>query len=492
MILKLITYTLYIILLNAIGTKDNQYQNLDRLAHSIENNHVLKHGQWSVYATYVENGNVIVDLNSNKSLAPASNMKLVTSAVALALLGEEKTFNTTLEYTGTITEKGVLKGNLIIRGKGDPTLGSSEMEGVPDLHALYQTWVSAIENAGIRQIDGDIVGDDSYLDYMPLPPDWYWRDIGNYYAASTSGLCINENLYRLFFRPSKKVGGPAIVIKTEPDVPGLTFLNHMKTGKVGSGDNGFIYAAPWQYLHQLEGTIPAGVKEFSIKGALPDPAKFAAQYLHNQLSHAGISVSGKAITIRESAIKSPERTTLYTIKSPPLKDIIYRLNKRSVNIYAEQLLKNIGQEIKGKGTLSDAINLVEEWLEDKNIYIDGLNLHDGSGLSRANTATTRFFVELLNTIYRETFFDSYYNSLAIAGDPNDDSYMTNMCKGSRAAKNLRAKTGSINHIRAHSGYVHTRSGKLVSFSMIANEYIGRMRNVDKLHEKMMIQLAELP
>jgi D-alanyl-D-alanine carboxypeptidase/D-alanyl-D-alanine-endopeptidase (penicillin-binding protein 4) len=266
----------------------------------------------------------------------------------------------------------------------------------------------------------------------------------------------------------------------------------MKTGPVGSGDKGFIYGAPWQYTQQLEGTIPAGIKEFSIKGALPDPAKFAAGSLYDQLVKNKILVSGKMSTVRELGIVNEKRKQFHVISSPALKEIIFRLNKRSVNIYTEQLLKILGKEIKGAGTLENGIDVLKEWLENRNIYSDGLLLHDGSGLSRANGTPTRFFAELLAAINSDKIFEAYYHSLSVAGDPNDIGYMKNMCKGTLAAKNLRAKTGLINRVRAHSGYVSTRSGKRLSFSMIANDYSGSYRAIDRVHEKIMIQLAELP
>ena len=488
-IFTLITLTLN---LPVSGNKENAYQDLNRLAISIPQMTNLKHGQWGVYVINTESNKVLLDINGEKSLAPASNLKLLTSAVALSLLGESRTFNTYLEYSGSIDNGGTLSGNLYIRGEGDPTLGSSEMNGVSSLSSLMDNWLEAIQTEGIKDIKGDIIADDSYLDYMPLPGDWFWEDMGNYYAAGTSGLCINENMYRLYFRPADKVGGSATVIRIEPEVPDLVFFNHMKTGAIGSGDKGFIYGAPWQYLHQLEGTIPAGVKEFSIKGALPDPAKFAAQSLYDQLIRNKIMVSGNIFTARELNKVDKTRKLFHVTKSPPLKEIIYRLNKRSVNIYTEQLLKIIGKEFKGEGSLQNGISVYKDWLEKHNIYTDGLFIHDGSGLSRANGTPTRFFAEMLSAIRSENFFDTFYNSLGIAGDPDDIGYMKNMCKGTRAAKNVRAKTGLINRVRAHSGYVSTRSGQQLAFSMIANDYQGSYRAIDKLHEKIMIQLAELP
>jgi D-alanyl-D-alanine carboxypeptidase/D-alanyl-D-alanine-endopeptidase (penicillin-binding protein 4) len=492
MLVTLIAVITFILSAPFSSTEEDGYQSLNRLVKSIPQMQNLKQGQWSIYVINIDDGKVILDINGEKSLAPASNLKLLTSAVALSLLGENRQFNTYLEYSGSIDKNGTLSGNLYIRGEGDPTLGSSELDGVLPLSSLLDQWVEAIRAQGIQKINGDIIADDSYLDYMPVPGNWFWEDMGNYYAAGTSGLCINENMYRLYFKPGKQVGQKATVIRTEPKVPDLVFYNHMKTGPAGSGDKGFIYGAPWQYIHQLEGTIPAGVNEFSIKGAFPDPAKFAAQSLYNRLTENNMKITGQIFTERELNRSSIPRKQFHVIKSPPLKDIIYRLNKRSVNIYSEQLLKILGKEFKGEGTLDNGIHVIEEWLENRNIYTDGLFIHDGSGLSRANATPTRFFAELLKSVYTDTIFKSYYNSLNIAGDPNDIGYMKRMCVGTRAAKNVRAKTGSINRVRAHAGYVTTRSGKVLCFSMIANDYLGSMRSIDKLHEKIMVQLAELP
>jgi len=492
MFITFVTIICFIVSAPFVNSGENDYQNLHRLARSIPQMPNLKHGQWSLFVINTENGNVIVDINGEKSLAPASNLKLLTSAASLSLLGENRKFNTYLEYTGSIDKEGTLSGNLYIRGEGDPTLGSSEMDGVLSLSALLDQWVYAVRSKGIKRINGDIISDDSYLDFMPLPGDWFWEDMGNYYAAGTSGLCINENMYRLYFKPAKTVGQKASVIRTEPEVPDLVFFNHMKTGPIGSGDRGFIYGAPWQYYQQLEGSVPAGVEEFSIKGSLPDPAKFAAQSLYKHLTENNVTITGQVFTERERNGSQNPRKQIHIIQSPPLQAIIYRLNKRSVNIYSEQLLKILGKEFKGIGSLENGILVLKEWLVNREIYTEGLFLHDGSGLSRANATPTRFFAELLRSVSSDTIFESYYNSLMIAGDPDDIGYMKQMCRGSRAANNVRGKTGLINRVRAHSGYVSTISGQLLCFSMIANDYQGSYRAIDKLHEKIMIQLAELP
>lgn len=464
---------------------------ISTIINEISNHPNLKSGRWSAYAKNIETGQIIADFRSDKIMYPASNLKLLTTAVALDKFGGDYQISTLIEYDGKIISNAELQGNLYIRGKGDPSLGSTEMDGVLPYDSLFLSWVIQLKEKGITKINGNIIADDSYLDYMPMPGGWAWTDIGNYYAAGTSGLCINENLYHLFFKPSEHVGGIATVIRTEPEINNLTFINHMKTGKKGSGDNGYIYAAPWQYVHQLEGTIPAGVKEFSIKGSLPDPAKFAAEYFKESCSKNGINVSGNAMTIREFGKTSTERKKLIVYNSPKLKDIIYRLNKKSNNLYTEQLLKILGKKFNNEGSYESGLNVNKEWLKENGISTENLFLKDGSGLTRSNGVTTKFFVELLEVMANKSAYQDYYNSLPIAGDSADIGGIKKLCVGSKAANNLRAKTGGHDRVRAHSGYVHNLSGELICFSMIANDYNGSSRKIDKLHEKIMIQLANL-
>ncbi len=224
MLIKFITLTIIYLLGSFSSPGKNPYDHLDKLARSIPQNPNLIHGLWSLYVLDTQSNQVIVEINSLKTLAPASNLKILVSAVALDLLGENKTFNTYLEYNGKINPTGVLQGDLFIRGEGDPTLGSSEISSVLSLDSLLDQWVDVIISKGITKINGNIIADDSYLDYMPLSSSWYWSDIGNYYAANTSGLCINENLYHLYFKPGKWVGSQASVVRTIPVVPGLSFF----------------------------------------------------------------------------------------------------------------------------------------------------------------------------------------------------------------------------------------------------------------------------
>jgi D-alanyl-D-alanine carboxypeptidase/D-alanyl-D-alanine-endopeptidase (penicillin-binding protein 4) len=485
-------FFLYILIITVFTWAFLQAQ-IQEMAQKISEQPELSHASWSFYAVNLSAGTVIADIQARKSVIPASNLKLVTSAVALSVLGPEITLHTFLEYDGRIDKKTkTLNGNLYIRGEGDPTLGSCAFSIETCDDSVFSRWLGAIKKLGINKISGNIIGDDSYLDYMPIPPGWLWLDIGNYYAAGTSGLCFSENLYTLFFKPGPSVNDPAAIIRTEPVIEDMYFFNHVLTGPVGSGDNGYIYSVPWQNLQQTEGTIPAGVPEFSIKGAMPDPALHVARRLKELLGKESVTCDGEATTMRIFSVNNISRVTFDTLTSPPLYKIITRLNKKSVNLYAEQLLKIIGRKETGSGTLEAGLSVVENWLGEHDIDMEGVFIEDGSGLAYTDRVTTKFLVDLLGAMKSDPYFNYFYDSLPIAGDPDDTGTLKNFCTGTEAAGNVHAKTGSHVRVRSHSGYVHNRSGQLIAFSMIANDYSGSPRKIYDNHEKLMIALARLP
>lgn len=486
---RIVSPVLLVVLVVSVGIAQNRAL-VDRLE-SFRISRSLKHAQWSVYAAYVDQDTPIIALSPEKSLAPASCLKLVTTAVGLEVLGEEYRFQTRLYHDASVDSNGVLKGNIYVVGGGDPTLGSDLTPGSLGLDSLMTCWISAIRSQGIRRVDGSILSDDFAYDRVPIPDDWFWIDIGNYYATSTSALCIHDNLYRLYFKPGKRVGAPAKVLRTEPEIPGLRFINNMKTGRAGSGDNGYIYCAPDQWQAVLRGTIPADVDEFDIKGSIPDPPLFAAQYLYKVLERVGISIAGKPDR-RESQGSYEKATPFVTTLSPPLKDIITIINKRSFNLYAEQLVKAIGLQKLGEGSTEKGIEAVTSELERMQVNTEGMQLNDGCGLARTNGITTRTIVELLRAMKRSPHFDAYYQSISVAGDSSDIGYFKDFGVGTEVQYNARVKSGSIQGVRSYSGYVHDRSGRLIAFSLIANNYSGRASEVDAMHKEIILELARLP
>jgi len=454
---------------------------------------LLIHGSWSLTAIDTRTGELLVTVNSEKALAPASCLKLVTSAVALSRLGTDFRFETRLEYDGEISPDGMLLGDLYLTGGGDPTLGTGRIDSVLAWPKLLEFWADAVQSAGIGQIGGDLIGDDSWFDDVPVPDGWVWVDLGNYYGAGASGLCFNENMYKLFFKPGNQAGDPARFLRTEPELPDLKFTNQMQTGAAGSGDNGFIYCAPNQWRAWLRGTVPAGVREFAIKGSLPNPAKVSVRLLEQALRARQIPIDGDARVFSEQPemIRDSNRKLLARTQSPVLRDMVYWLNKRSINLYAEQFLKQLGRQFKNSGSFAAGSEVVTEFFKARQIPTGGLNLADGSGLSPFNQITTFQLAQILAKMTNESCFRDFYQSLPIAGDPDDPGSLNRWCLNTPAAKNARIKTGLIEQVRSHAGYVYDRRGHLIAFAMIANRFAGTVKKIDKLHEKLVIQLSEI-
>ena len=479
---------IYITLFSALSA---QITIADWLNH-IANDDTLSRAQWSIYAEYVNNGEAIIDYNSRISLAPASSLKIVTTGIALVKLGPGFKFSTQLYYSGNINRKGTLNGNLIIVGGGDPTLGSEMVPGSLGLDSLMQTWIEAIRAAGIQRINGAVVADVALFEEQAVPDYWPWIDIGNYYGAGTSALCIHDNLYYLTFKPGELVGDPAEVLRIEPQIPGLVFTNYMRTGPVGSGGgNGYIYCAPKQFQATLRGTIQAGVDEFAIKGSIPNPALFTVQFLTFALNEAGVKIKGKA-QVKYTSADIDSGKLVYEHKSVELNEIARITNQVSVNLYTEQLVKYLAWHATGEGSMDRGLDLIETFLDSSGIDITGWQLDDACGLSRTNHVSARQLSKFLSVMVSSPVFEDFYNSLSIAANPEDSGSVSRIGKGTVLALNARIKTGTIRGVRSHSGYLTTGSGRMVAFSLICNNYPTSTRQINKIHESILIQLATSP
>ncbi|MEM9260150.1 MAG: D-alanyl-D-alanine carboxypeptidase/D-alanyl-D-alanine-endopeptidase, partial [Bacteroidota bacterium] len=328
---------------------------------------------------------------------PASTQKLLATAYALDQLGEDHRFTTKLIAIGPIVN-GVLRGNLYLLGGGDPSLGSPYLEGTPGLNELLDRWREAVRKAGISSIDGRVIGDGSYYGTDAAAAGWPWSDLGNYYGSGAYGLNIHENFYFLDFLQRSQEGSTPLVSRTRPNVPGLQLTNELRSGPRGSGDQAYIYGAPFGYDNYIRGTIPVGTGRFTIKGALPDPPRFAAQVLCRHLEAGGISVKLPAESDRTLGSGSyREGTVLDEYSSPPLVEIIDRTNLRSVNLYAEALLREVN---KNRGAEHFALSSTEgllNWLEATGSPLTGVHLEDGSGLAPRNFFPAAFMTAFLRT-----------------------------------------------------------------------------------------------
>lgn len=459
---------------------------LEEKFRALGDNPAVRGAQWSAYVADTATGQVLLARNSGLRMVPASTLKLFITAAALSKLGPEHRFRTKIYADGKISGD-TLKGDIVILGGGDPSLGSTIIRNSTPTAQVIASWADAVAGAGIKRVTGGVKADDLLFDGLPVPGSWPYEDLGNYYAAEASALSINDNQYRLCFRPGKKEGADAAVIRTEPPVKGLSFRNYMKTGPAGSGDNGYIYRAPGQYEAELRGTIPLGAKEFCIKGSLPEPALFTARLLEEALQKRGIKLGRKASLAEKSKPYKPQAGLIET-HSYTIKDIVFITNKRSYNFYAEMLLRAIGG---GNGSIGDGLSALKDFLKQAGIAADSIKLADACGLSKNNQASAEALGKLLLYMKKSPVAADFENSLPVPGDEYTTGHIKRFCAGTAADGKIKLKSGSLNGVRSYAGYIRTASGKTLAFSFIINNYQASGDVIDKLHEELAETAARL-
>lgn len=474
---------------------------LQATINQLQTSSFVRNGTAALSVRRARDGVTLLDYNAQLSLPSASTLKLVTTATALAVLGENYTFRTVLEHDGIIQDS-VLNGNLYIRGSGDPSLGSNRFAEFADAPTLLRTWTDIVRSAGIKHIRGSVIGDASVIQSLPVPNTWVWGDMGNYYGAGVSGLNFNENLYRAVFKPAKTVGLPAGLLRTEPATPFLKLQNNVKTGPAGSGDEVIIYNAPYTPQVFLEGTVPAGVAEFGVKGSVPDPAFFTAFALHEQLTKAGIFVNNLPQSISPSRNTEPvqsgtpplvpvaKRTQIQLHTSVPLAELARLTNHQSINLYAESMLILAGNALaKVPVGTEKAIQEMTRFWQSKGIDVSGFRPKDGSGLSPVGALTAANLTGILATMSKEKSFLPFYDSIPVVGESGT---VKNLARGSSAVGNVRAKSGTIEGVRAYAGYATSADGELLSFTVLVNKYNpGSLKGVMGFLEQILAQLTTL-
>jgi len=477
---------LLFILISIHSTNLYSQNKINSVLESFKQDSELKYATFSFCAIDINSNKIYAEHNSNAALVPASSMKVITTGSALAILGANFQFKTYLEYSGSISN-GTLNGNIYIRGTGDPSLASPIMEGVLSREELMNAFVSAIKKAGIQKINGAIIGDGSYLDDKVMIDTWQWGDIGNHYGSGSFGLNYHDNLYYINFKRQNDYGKATPISHTVPTMPTLQFDNHVTAAGSRTGDNAYVYAAPFSNTITIRGTIPKGRGLFSVKGAMPDPALYCAQDLHQFLVNNNITISAAATTQRVKK-KKTTRKTLYTYSSPSLDAICKHTNEDSRNMYCEALIKAIGIKQKKQGSTSAGIAAVQDFWRSRGLDMQGFFMKDGCGLSARNGISSKTFAQLMRKMYIDkNSFGDFYNQLAIAGKTGT---LKNMCRNSYAENNIRAKSGSMNRIRSYTGFVTLRSGQKLSFSILVNNYSCSGYAMKKKLETLMIALAE--
>lgn len=449
----------------------------------------MRGASFSLVVKDVQDGKTIYRYDADRLMSPASVLKTVSTATALEVLGEDYRYPTTLEYDGTLRD-GILDGNLYIKGSGDPSLGSSHF--APGEKAFLTTWIAALREAGVRQITGSVISDEGIFDTEGSSVKWLREDMGNYYAPGSYGVSVFDNMYRLSLQTGPAGTRPSIK-GTEPDIPSIRFKNYLKALPVSS-DSAYIIGTPLDDVRYLYGVLPANREQYVLKGDIPDPALFMAQYLTARLQREGIQVDGapscRRIEVEQDRWKEQERRELVTTYSPPLREIASVCNHVSHNLFADALLKTVGLRYKPRrnqviSSFGRGIEVVKMHWEDKGLDAFPLKMSDGSGLAPADKVSAAFIADMLVYMATESAAsDAFVASLPQAGV---DGSVRNFLKGTKLQGKARLKSGGITGVRCYAGYI-THDGRTYAVAVFSNNYSCRMSQMTGGLEKLLLQL----
>ena len=430
----------------------------------------------------LDNGRVLFEENAAKLLRPASNMKIYTVATALDRLSPDYRFVTSVYAAAKPDAAGVVRGDLRVYGRGDPSLAArfnngDYLKGIDDLAAR-------IVAAGVKRVEGDLVGDESYFIGPKYGSGWTWEDLTWYYGAEVTPLTINDNALDLFIKPGAAVGQPALITTGPPD-PLLTIDNRVTTSPKGARRDISIHRGLSENTIRISGSIAVDDRGYTGGIGISHPALLFVYLLRSSLAQKGVVIAGKSrvtgeiLTQSEYILRVPyaHQEELAVLQSPPFSIIAAQTLKPSQNLYTELILRTLGRlppspapnapPITDQTSEQLGLEAVKLFLKTTGIRPDSLVLDDGSGLSRSDMVTAEASVQLLTFMSKHRYADVFRDALPIAGV---DGTLRNRLKGTPAENNLRAKTGSLSSAASLSGYVTTAAGEKLAFSIMVNNY----------------------
>lgn len=400
-------------------------------------------------------GEVILDHNAGTALIPASTFKTLTTATALEVLGPDFRFETAVGATGS-PQNGILTGDLVILGGGDPLLARTDLD----------QWAAELAKTGLKTVKGRVIGDGRLYRGSLFPDFWNWGDIGNGFGSPVSGLNCEHNRFAARFQPGTAVGDAATLDALSVQMPGVALHNEVGTGPTDSGDGVMIHGGERADVISFRGTVPLGGVDFTVVGAVTDPERFAAEQFRQALAAAGVAVEGGAVA---AADPMPGVTQwLIRHRSPPLTDIVASIHATSDNLETECVFRAIG--IHAKKAPDAAIR--EHWAA-RGLRFSGLRMVDGSGLARADHVTPRDLARLQFLAAKGPAGEQYRNSLT-----------------ANEAGTLRWKAGAMSAIRSYTGYATSASGGEHCFALIVNHHADRAA-VDRLRDTLWEGLLNL-
>ncbi|MFS0668629.1 D-alanyl-D-alanine carboxypeptidase/D-alanyl-D-alanine-endopeptidase [Peribacillus frigoritolerans] len=428
-----------------------------------------------------ETGEMIYERGSQTRLRPASNLKLLTAAAALETLGEDHTFQTELYIKG-VQVGHVLQGNVYLKGKGDPTL----------LEKDFDELAASLKQRQVKFVHGDLIGDDSWYDDVRYSQDLVWGDEQEYYGAAVSALTASPNedydtgTIIVELAPGEKAGKRATV-KLEPETDYVKVINKTKTVSADANNKIEIERSHGTQVITVTGNIPedAGVTKEWV--SVEDPTEYALSLFEKSMKKYGIKVLGK----RKKGKTPVGAHMIATHQSMKLSQLLIPFMKLSNNSHAEVLVKEMGKEADGEGSWKDGLKVARNQLKSMGLDIQTIMMRDGSGISQVNMIPANEITKLLYAIQEKTWFPAYLNALPIAGNENRmvGGTLRKRMKGTLAAGNVRAKTGTISGTSSLSGYVTTKRGEKIIFSIILNNFVEE-KGITAIQDKIAVMLAE--
>jgi D-alanyl-D-alanine carboxypeptidase/D-alanyl-D-alanine-endopeptidase (penicillin-binding protein 4) len=449
---------------------------------------------WGVKVVSLDSGKVIFEQNSQKLLSPASNSKLYTVALALDRLGADYRIKTSL-YAAAKPSAGVLQGDLIVFGRGDPTINARLHNN--DIYAALEPLVAALTNAGVQRITGDLIGDDSYFHGPPYGSGWTWDDTESYYGAEISALTINDNTLQVSVRPGSKAG-ELCALTLSASTAYVTFSNRTETVTNAARRTISFYRPLEENVIYVSGKMPLENPTYSDDVTVHNPAGLFIWFFKEALARHGVRVEGKLRTVnwldrQVDPIRIEKLVELGSVESLPMREIAREVMKPSQNLYTDLLLAHVGEQHRTAQTAPNetseelGIRELNKFLAETEVKKGDVFFEEGSGLSRNNLTTPNATIALLQYMSRHKSAEVYLNSLPIAGV---DGTLRNRMKGTAAAGNVRAKTGTLRWANSLSGHVTTAAGERLLFSIMLNRYPDPGRTARADVDAIAVMLAE--
>jgi D-alanyl-D-alanine carboxypeptidase/D-alanyl-D-alanine-endopeptidase (penicillin-binding protein 4) len=462
----------------------NRFALLKNKIHDRFNDSLFQHAHWGVLIKSLKTGKVWYEQNADKMFMPASNEKILTSSAALIELGPDFQFETYLTYSGNLKDS-VLEGDIIVFGNGDPTLYNRFNNNPKD---VFIKWAEDLRSLGIKKITGNIIGDDNAFDDNHIGYGWSFDGLDAWYSAEVGALQLNENYVDLKIIPPLTINDSLQII---PNLLSKYYEIKNQIEIIDTGRSRLSVERPFgSNSILLNGYIKAGDQPFEETPSLTNPTLFYVTVLKEVFEEEGIEITAQSVDCDdiENWIHKPQDFNLLSIhKSPPLREILSGLMKRSQNMYAETMVRVLGWKEFGLGSFRNGKKVVEKVLKNNfGIEPGTYAFMDGSGLTRYDYVSPNQIVKIMEGMTKHKYWEVWRNALPIAGV---DGTLKNRMKGTSAEGNVRAKTGTISNVRGLSGYVTTADAEQLVFSFLVNGHLLSSKETEDVTDSVLEMIA---